>query len=279
MLLNSFFKPVKSISTEAVRTLIKEKGADEYCLLDVRQPGEYEQGHLPGARLIPLGELKDNLQRIQPDVMTVVYCRSGNRSRSGVGILNGAGFENVYNMDGGMLAYNGMVASGPPEAGVFCFPEHMRAGELIAMAWYVEDGSRNFLETIRELYPEPEIREVLDRLIHHKEAHKETLAGLYGGIDGKSPGEDFPGGVLKRPPRDVMAGCVGVAEALTWASGRPLVDILDLMIALEANTYDLFLKLSRQMASKEATSVFARLAEEQGGHLGQLGGVFEKNLF
>lgn len=47
--------------------------------------------------------------------------RSGNRSRSAVGILNGAGLDDVFNMERGILAYNGLVAAGSPEAGVFCF--------------------------------------------------------------------------------------------------------------------------------------------------------------
>ena len=90
MILGSFFQKVNSILPDEVRKIIKEKSTDEYCLLDVRQPSEYEQGHIPGAKLIPLAELQSNWNKIQPDRMTIVYCRSGNRSRSGVGILNGA---------------------------------------------------------------------------------------------------------------------------------------------------------------------------------------------
>ena len=98
MILGSFFQKVKSVLPDEVRSIIKEKSTNEYCLLDVRQAGEYEQGHIPGARLIPLAELQSNLNQVQPDRMTIVYCRSGNRSRSGVGILNGAGLNEVYNM-------------------------------------------------------------------------------------------------------------------------------------------------------------------------------------
>lgn len=105
MILGSFFQKVKSVSPDEVRSIIKEKSTNDYCLLDVRQPDEYEQSHIPGARLIPLAELQPNLNKIQPDRMTIVYCRSGNRSRSGVGILEGAGFKDIYNMEGGILAY------------------------------------------------------------------------------------------------------------------------------------------------------------------------------
>ena len=115
--------------------IIREKNTEEYCLLDVRQPAEYAEKHIPGAKLVPLGELQDHMSEVDADRPIIVYCRSGNRSRSAVGMLNGAGFEDVYNMEGGMLAYNGVVAMGPPEAGVFCFPESMSPAELVAMAF------------------------------------------------------------------------------------------------------------------------------------------------
>jgi rhodanese-related sulfurtransferase len=52
---------------------MREKNHDEYNLLDVRQPKEYEGGHLPGAKLIPLGELKDRLSEVDPNKPTIVY--------------------------------------------------------------------------------------------------------------------------------------------------------------------------------------------------------------
>ena len=52
---------------------MKEKNPDEYNLVDVRQPKEYERGHLPGGKLIPLGELKDRLSEVDPNKPTIVY--------------------------------------------------------------------------------------------------------------------------------------------------------------------------------------------------------------
>ena len=56
MILGSFFQKVKSILPDEVRKIVKEKSTDQNDMLDVRQPSEYEQGHIPGARLIPLAE-------------------------------------------------------------------------------------------------------------------------------------------------------------------------------------------------------------------------------
>ena len=278
MILGGFFQKVKSISPDEVREVIKKKSADEYCLLDVRQPSEYEQGHLPGAKLIPLAELQFNLDNIVSDRMTIVYCRSGNRSRSAIGILNGAGFDQVFNMDRGILGYEGLVAAGPPEAGVFCFPENMAPEQLAAMAWYIEDGSQRYFESVKTVAQDPDIKDVFARLIDQKKAHKETLYQLFKKISGTTGDDGFPATILPAPPHEVMAGCMSVSEAIDWSKGRQISDILDLLMALEANTFDLYLKMSRQVAPENAKSVFVELSEEEVRHLEQLASIFEKTL-
>ena len=68
-----YFKTVPTMSADDVRRLITEKHPDEYNLVDVRQPGEYERDHIPGANLIPMAELKDRLAEIDPEKPTIVY--------------------------------------------------------------------------------------------------------------------------------------------------------------------------------------------------------------
>jgi rhodanese-related sulfurtransferase/rubrerythrin len=278
MILESFYQRVKSIPPQEVRKIIKEKSASDYCLLDVRQPSEYEQGHLPGAKLIPLPELEPKIDTLKPNKMTIVYCRSGNRSRSAVGMLNGAGMDDVYNMEGGILAYNGLVAAGPPEAGVFCFPENMSPEQLIAMAWYIEDGSKSYVGTIKEMSQNMDVKDILTILYEHKVAHKKTLENLYEKLSGESIKDGFPAYVLKKPPKIVMSGCVNVPDAVHWSKDKDASEILDFMMALEANTFDLYLKLGREVKSERARSVFMQLSEEEAGHLDKLSSVFEKTL-
>ena len=68
-----YFKPVSSMTAEEVREFLKNKNPDEYNLVDVRQPKEYERGHLPGARLIPVGELRDRVHELDPGKPTITY--------------------------------------------------------------------------------------------------------------------------------------------------------------------------------------------------------------
>lgn len=62
-----------SMSAEGIREFLKDKNPEEYNLVDVRQPIEYERGHIPGARLIPVGELRDHIQELDPDKPTITY--------------------------------------------------------------------------------------------------------------------------------------------------------------------------------------------------------------
>ena len=71
--ISDYFKPVSSWSAEEVRTFLNEKGSEKYNLVDVRQPKEYEQGHLPGAQLIPLGELANRVKELDPSKPTIAY--------------------------------------------------------------------------------------------------------------------------------------------------------------------------------------------------------------
>ena len=71
--LSDDFKPVSSWTVEEVRTFLGEGSAESCNLVDVRQPGEYDSGHLPGARLIPIAELAERLGELDRSQPTIVY--------------------------------------------------------------------------------------------------------------------------------------------------------------------------------------------------------------
>ena len=68
-----FLTPVKSINADQARDYMASKHLQELTILDVRQPNEYEKGHIPGAKLIPLPELSERLAEADPTKDTVVY--------------------------------------------------------------------------------------------------------------------------------------------------------------------------------------------------------------
>ena len=82
-----------------------EKRSQGAFILDVREPSEWTQVHIPGAVLIPLGALPDRLNEVPKDKEVIVVCHSGNRSAKGRDILRAAGFNRVTSMAGGMTAW------------------------------------------------------------------------------------------------------------------------------------------------------------------------------
>ena len=89
-----------SIGVDTLRSM----GPSQVALFDVRQPDEYEEGHVPGAVLVPLAEVPDRLDAFPSDQPVYVVCRSGARSASAVAFLRSAGVGAV-NVEGGTLAW------------------------------------------------------------------------------------------------------------------------------------------------------------------------------
>lgn len=84
-------------------------------VVDVREPWEYRQGHVPGAILIPLGQLSSRMSELDPERPVAVICASGNRSQSAALLLGQKGFRTVYNVSGGTGAwqYSGLALERP----------------------------------------------------------------------------------------------------------------------------------------------------------------------
>ncbi|MFA6970351.1 MAG: rhodanese-like domain-containing protein [Gallionella sp.] len=103
-MLGSRVRGIKDVDTNAALQLINHKNA---FVLDVREPGEYNAGHLLNAQLIPLGKLQERIGELAKykDKPVVVVCRSGNRSGTACVTLGKQGFTQAYNLTGGMMAW------------------------------------------------------------------------------------------------------------------------------------------------------------------------------
>jgi adenylyltransferase/sulfurtransferase len=96
-------KPIKQITVQEFYNW--QTFGERYQLIDVREPHEYEAANI-GAELIPLGTVAEHADRFSKEVKVVVHCRSGVRSAKAIRELEEKfGFENLYNLEGGILAY------------------------------------------------------------------------------------------------------------------------------------------------------------------------------
>ncbi len=77
----------------------------DVLIVDVREPEEYAEGHIPQATLVPLGQLGEVLPQLDQTKTIVFVCRSGRRSNSALQLAQEKGLTNVHHMAGGMLAW------------------------------------------------------------------------------------------------------------------------------------------------------------------------------
>lgn len=108
MLFWSFFgnrlRGIQEVNSIAATQLINHKNA---LVLDVREQSEYEAGHILNSKLVPMGKLLERIGELEKyrDRPIVAVCRSGQRSASACALLGKQGFAQVYNLNGGVMAW------------------------------------------------------------------------------------------------------------------------------------------------------------------------------
>jgi rhodanese-related sulfurtransferase len=102
-------EPAKAGATPASITVQdaaqKMKAADKPLLVDVREPSEWDEVHIDGARLAPLGKVDSELADVDHNREILLVCRSGRRSAKAQQLLATKGFTKLTNVEGGMLAW------------------------------------------------------------------------------------------------------------------------------------------------------------------------------
>lgn len=96
----------RDLDADAARALVERGGL---TVLDVRSREEAVQGLIPGARLLPVGELPERLDEIPRDRPILVYCQAGGRSAAACELLAREGFTGLHNLADGFAAWNGPV--------------------------------------------------------------------------------------------------------------------------------------------------------------------------
>ena len=255
---SSLFKPVPAWDMDKARLYMHEHRSDEYNLVDVRQPQEFEESHVPGARLIPLGELAGRVDEIPRGRPTLVYCRSGGRAANGVAALLQAGLEDVHNI-GGMMQWAGASATGAPTAGMAVFDEARGPEEYVALSWSFEENARAAYLDLAELFPDK--RTMFEKMAAGEEEHARILVEHHQKISEGTGGPTAPDGEAG----DLMEGGVSRKATLAWVRDRSVVDVLELLVTMEANAHDRYIRIGQKLGG-DTEQLFVRLAEAEKLH-------------
>jgi sulfur-carrier protein adenylyltransferase/sulfurtransferase len=201
------------------------------------------------------------------------------RSRAAAAILSEAGFKEVYNMKGGINAWEGRVAEGVPEAGVAYFSSAAQPEELLGLAWLLEDGSRKFYGEMASLSKDGQAAALFQELSNGEQKHQASLVDLYKELLGRPFDSEYLKNLIGEKASDErMEGGMLLREAVQWAGKKAVREILELSISLESNAYDLYLKMQRRMEPESAKKVFKVLSAEEKQHLEQIASLLEKKL-
>jgi len=269
----NLFSPGKELSAAQAREYMEARGAEAYQLLDVRQPKEYEAGHLAGAILIPLKELPGRLAELEKEKPVIVYCAVGGRSKAASQLLAGQDFADVYNMIGGIKAWQGDQAKGPEEAGLEFFTGLEEYEDGVSLAYAMENGLQEFYRLMAEGTQDGEERQLYLRLMGFEDKHQARLLAEYRQAHG-------PEAMPAKGMAGLMEGGGRVQDFLARADGHlhGKRDILELAMALETQALDLYSRMGQKSAQPEVRALFLRLADEEKAHLAYLAEALDKVL-
>jgi len=273
--LRKLFTPVAAMDTEEANKYMGEHQEGTYTLLDVRQPWEYEEDHIPGAKLVPLGDLKDGTQSLDPEKPILVYCAVGGRSRVAAQLLSGRGFQEVYNLSGGIKSYRGAMASGPQELNLEMIREDESVEEILKLAFGMERALQTFYELCRDRSQDKELIDLFGKLGHIEELHKKAIFARYADLAAGVP--DLASFEADMAP-EIMEGGFRLQEFL--AANEPWLknvsQAVELAMMLETQALDLYLRLADKSQEEETQRILLTIADEEKVHLKALSRLMDE---
>ena len=271
------FIPVSSMDAEEAKAYLAGHREDEYTILDVRQPGEYEEAHLPGAKLIPLPQLSEAYKELDPEKPVIVHCAIGGRSRVAAQMLSGMGFNEVYNLAGGIKAFQGPKAAGPQELNLDLVRGDETPAEIIALAYGMERALQLFYETRSDQTRDQDLKSLFLSLAQVERKHQQRLQDQY--RQAAPAGGDV--NLLETSAiGEILEGGFKVQEFMEKNESylQTVPHVLDLAMMLETQALDLYLRLARRCSQAAAREVLFSIAEEEKVHLASLGRLLEDKL-
>lgn len=271
------FTPVKSMEADEVRDYIAKHKEGDYLILDVRQPWEYEEAHIPGGKLLPLPDLPNSYKTLNPEKPTIVHCAIGGRSRVAAQMLSGLGFKEVYNLAGGIKAYQGQKAAGPQELNLDLVRGDETPTEITSLACGMERTLQLFYETMLDRTRDAELKDLFLQLAQAEEHHRQRLRELYQQLE---PAGQDAAACSDRATSETLEGGFNLKEfmATNEAHLDTVSDVLDLAMMLETQALDLYLRLADRCAGQTTKSILFTIADEEKVHLSRLGRLLEEKL-
>lgn len=190
-------------------------------------------------------------------------------------LLAGQGFKEVFNLSGGIKAWNGEVATGPVELNLELVRSDETPAGIIKLAYAMEQSLGHFYRSVSAMTNDADLCKLLDLLSSIEDKHKEYLLTLYGAMTASPPSRDaFEGQVSEK----IMEG--GFEQDVFMRRNNQFLgsvqDIIDLAMMLETQALDLYLRFSQKVEDVKTATTLHRIADEEKAHLQSLGRLREE---
>ncbi len=190
-------------------------------------------------------------------------------------MLAGKGFNKVYNLSGGIKAWNGQVAFGQEELGLALFSGNESPEETLVVAYSLEAGLHDFYVSMIPRVKNSDAKNLFEKLSEIEIRHQNAIFKEYLEITGKSVNrKEFEKTVIVEA---VEGGLTSEEYANMfqpdWESTK---DIVDIAMSIEAQALDLYLRVSNQSIDPKSKKVLLQIASEERTHLTLLGKLMEQ---
>jgi sulfur-carrier protein adenylyltransferase/sulfurtransferase len=255
------------IDAQALRSYMATHKESDYLIIDVRQPEEYVEGHIPGARHLPIMELVPHLFKLPGDRDLFFYCRSGGRSAAAavLALEEKISEAKIYNLRGGMLAWDGHRLEGAPRWHLF--DTKATTAERLLLAMDLERGAERFYQYVAERFREAPFSATFAHLAKAEVAHARTIyqfwqaqteaAETFEALYPELKGEILEGGAKLQKVLDKVSR-MGKGACL------PLVE---LALGIEYAAYDLYRTLADNGQDRGVAEAFMQLAQAEKTHM------------
>ncbi|OGN97608.1 MAG: hypothetical protein A2Z77_04395 [Chloroflexi bacterium RBG_13_51_36] len=258
---------ITTLAPDKVEAILDKDKKGEFLLLDVRQPEEYADGHIPGAMLIPLGELEARQDELERGKKIITYCRSGHRSMAAAIALCGLGFKDVHHLEGGIVNWRYETIGGLSEARPELVTEAADVKDILMLAIKLEKGSWDFYVAAKEKAASTQAKEKFQMLADAENGHMRRLWERAITLLGK--GALPPLEKLKQELKVAhMEGGIEISPALAKMAEKFSDEMQALEIALEKEymSYDFYKRTSALVGDPSAKTLLHELALEERNH-------------
>ncbi len=256
---------ISVIDAQELKEYFKAHKEDEYELIDVRQPEEYEESHIPGAKLIPLGTLEPNLEQINPQKELILYCRSGKRSMVAAMFVFESDLKpkKTISLINGILGWDGQVLIDYPN--ISSIPPGLSFQEYLKIAIEMEKGAMNFYSKLGNELKLP-FAANFKKLSGLEEAHAKRIFEFLRSSDQEFQSASFEQ-YFDNLAGDILEGGEPLDTLIKQASQlRNCIDLADLAIEIEFKAYDIYKIMAGMEKDPEAEKVFHFLADQEKVH-------------